>query len=81
MYPLVLFYITMSCTINVKLRSYSAGMIGHLRISNKYGSVTALKNYPTKTCVLRAGLKNHWPEFLIAIKRQFHTSIFLSIVI
>jgi hypothetical protein len=54
--------------------------VGGLRISNKYGSVTALKQWPNQTfCHRRQGLKSslphHWSKFFLIsdvnIIRQF----------
>jgi hypothetical protein len=54
------------------------------RISNKYGSVTALKQWPNQTYTSsKAGLQiksqtRHWSEIILEIRHQFLTSILLS---
>jgi hypothetical protein len=56
-----------------------------LRISNKYGSVTTLKQWPNQTYILclrrrnfKSCLAQHWTEIFLEIRHQFRTSILLS---
>jgi hypothetical protein len=54
-------------------------MSNHLRISNKYGSVTALKQCPNQTTIItKQQPAHHWSENFLEIRHQFHTSILLS---
>jgi hypothetical protein len=52
-----------------------------LRISNKYGSITALKQWPKQITVSwrqgASSLAHHWSDFFLDIRHQFQTSILL----